>query len=277
MSSTSIRWPLAGILAGTLCFALSAPPAIADSKSDKSDSGTKSKNEVRVYSDGDDDDSGVRVYRYEGDDDDATPGSRKEIRVYSDGDDEDAKVPGGYLGVRVQDITRELQKAKDLPNTSGALIARVESDSPASRGGVQRGDVIVEVDHHQIDDASELTRRVGDLEPGSKAQVIVLRNGMRKTLTITVGKRPKDFAYMTPRRVPMWTQHMDGDMPMPPDLGEQLDRIRVYRQDVQRQLSDIQEQLSRLREGDLQRLEDEIRALRDELRARDDHKSGGSD
>lgn len=277
MSSTSIRWPLAGILAGTLCFALSAPPANADSKSDKSDSGTKSKKEVRVYSDGDDDDSGIQVYRFQGGDDDATPGSRKEIRVYSDGDDEDAKVPGGYLGVRVQDITRELQKAKDLPNTSGALISRVESDSPASRGGVQRGDVIVEVDHHQVDDASELTRRVGDLEPGSKAQVIVLRNGMRKTLTITVGKRPKDFAYMTPRRVPNWTQHMDGDMPMPPDLGEQLDRIRVYRQDVQRQLSDIQEQLSRLREGDLQRLEDEIRALRDELRARDDRKSGGSD
>jgi hypothetical protein len=121
------------------------------------------------------------------------------------------------------------------------------------------------------------TRRVGDLEPGSKAQVIVLRNGMRKTLTITVGKRPKDFAYMTPRRVPYWTQHMDGDMPTPPDLGEQLDRIRVYRQDVQRQLSDIQDQLSRLREGDLQRLEDEIRALREELRARDEHKSGGSD
>lgn len=277
MSSMSIRWPLAGILAGTLCFALSAPPAIADSKGDKSDSGTKSKNEVRVYSDGDDDDSGVRVYRYEGGDDDATPGSRKEIRVYSDGDDEDAKVPGGYLGVRVQDITRELQKAKELPNTSGALISRVESDSPASRGGVQRGDVIVEVDHHQIEDASDLTRRVGDLKPGSKAQVIVLRNGMRKTLTITVGKRPKEFTYVVPRRGPYWTQHMDGDMPMPPDLGEQLDRIRVYREDVQRQLSDIQEQLSRLREGDLQRLEDEIRALRDELRARDDHKSGGSD
>lgn len=271
--SPTTRWPLAGIVAGALCVALSTPPALADSKDDKSDSGTKSKKEIRVYSDGDDDDSAdVRVY---GDGDDNDSDGSVGIRVYRDLDD--AKAPGGYLGVGVQDITRELQKAKDLPNTSGALISRVESGSPASRGGIQRGDVIVEVEHHQIDDASELTRRVRDLEPGSKAQVVVLRNGMRKTLTVTLGKRPPDFTYVMPRKMPYWTQHMDGDMPTPPDLGEQLDRIRVYRQDVQRQLSDIQDQLTRLREGDLQRLEDEIRALREELRARDRDKSGGSD
>ncbi|MGH7680371.1 MAG: PDZ domain-containing protein, partial [Candidatus Eiseniibacteriota bacterium] len=166
-----------------------------------------------------------------------------------------------------------MAQAKELPNTSGALISRVESDSPASRAGIKRGDVIVEVDRNQIDDASELTRRVGDLEPGAKVQVIVLRDGMRKTLTVTAGKRPKEIVWAMPRRGAHWMQHMDGDMPMPPDLGEQLDRIREYRSDVQKQLTDIQEQLSRLREGDLQKLEDEIRALREELRARDMKKS----
>jgi len=71
-------------------------------------------------------------------------------------------------------------------------------------------------------------------------------------------------------------ERADGD-PGVPEVGEQLDRIRVYRQDVQRQLDEIQDQLTRLREGDLQRLENEIRALREELRARDERRSPHSD
>ena len=280
MSLTGNRWPLAGVMAGALCLALTAAPALANPQDDEDDSGSKSRQEVRVYSDNDDDDAGnrneVRIYN-DNDDDDAAPGVRKEIRVYHDGDGEEAKVSGGYLGVRVQDVTRELQKAKDLPNTNGALIARVESGSPAAKAGIQRGDVIVEVDKHTIGESSELIRRMGNMEPGAKVPVVVLRNGMRKTFTVTLGKRPREFTMVVPPRAPRgpreplapyWVER--GDMPQMPEIGEQLDRIRVYRQDLQRQLSDIQDQLTRLREGDLQRLEDEIRSLRDELRARDD-------
>ncbi|MGH7681793.1 MAG: hypothetical protein ACRENN_07375 [Candidatus Eiseniibacteriota bacterium] len=101
MRSTGIRWPLAGLFAGTLCLALSVPPAIANSTKSNT-----SKDEVRVYNDGDDDDSGVRVYHYESGDDDAAPGNRKEIRVYSDNGDDDSKAPTGYFGVGVQYITR---------------------------------------------------------------------------------------------------------------------------------------------------------------------------
>ncbi len=273
MSPNSTRWPIAGVVAGALCFALTAAPALANPQDDEDDSGGKTRKEIRVYSDSDDDDAapGVRVYRYD-DESDSAPDTRKDIRVWQ-GDGEEAKVSGGYLGVRVQDITRELQKAKDLPNTEGALIARVESDSPASRAGIQRGDVIVEVDKHSIGESSELIRRMGDLEPGAKVPVVVLRNGMRKTLTVTVGKRPKEFTMVMPRtsrRAPYWVER--GDMPQMPEIGEQLDRIREYRQDLQRQLADIQEQLTRLREGDLQRLEEEIKALREELRARDNER-----
>lgn len=269
MSSISPRWSLAGVVVCALGLALTAAPALAQSHDDEESSDGKARKEIRVYMDDDDDASGdrgaIRVYS---DDDDAAPGDRKTIRVYRHGDEETAST-GGFLGVRVQDITRELQKAKELPNTEGALISRVESDSPAARAGIKKGDVVLEVDHHQIAESSDLIRRIRDLEPGAKVPVVVFRDGMRKTLTVTLGKRPKEISYYMPRRGPHWVGLADGDLPDLENLGPQLDRIRVYRQDIQRQLADIQEQLTRLREGELQRLEDEIRALREELRALD--------
>lgn len=283
MSPRSTSWPVAGAVAGALCLALVAPPALANPDDDKDVKKTEKqvRKEVRVYTDedgktiriigGDEDGNEIRVYGDDG----------KELRVYKDIEDdnkitvyrdgEEVELKGGYLGVRVQDITRELQQARDLPNTEGALISRVEQGSPAAKAGILRGDVIVELNRHQIADASDLTRRVHDLEPGAKVPVTVLQKGMRKSLTVTLGKRPKSMAMAVPRapRVPRrWVEHGDmPEVPQMPELGEQLDRIRVYRMDVQRQLDEIQRDLSQLRDGDLQRLEEEIRGLREELRA----------
>ena len=267
MKPSSSRWTITGIAAGALCLALAATPALANPPDDEEDS--TPKKEVRVYRG----DPGSR------DDDNDLPSDkvRKETRTRENDEGEEAQVQGGYLGVRVQDISRELQRAKDLPSSEGALINRVEPESPAADAGIRRGDVIVELNREPIGDSSDLISGVRDLEPGAKVPVVVLRNGTRKTVTVTLGKRPKEFTMIAPRGGRRWVERADGDMPGPPEVGEQLDRIRVYRQDVQRQLDEIQDQLTRLREGDLQRLENEIRALREELRARDERRSPHSD
>lgn len=272
MKPSSYRWPIAGIAAGALCLALAAP-ALADDPQDDQEQG-----KVRIYQEDSTplEKGEVRVYRDEDSTPPPAPEVRREIRVRGDDDSEDAQVQGGYLGVRVQDITRELQRAKDLPNADGALINRVEPGSPAADAGIRRGDVIVELNRDSIDGSSDLISRVRDLDPGAKVQVVVLRNGARKSLTVTLAKRPKDFMMMSPN-ARRWVERADGDSPETPQIGEQLDRIRTSRQDIQRQLDEIQDQLVRLREGDLQRLEDEIRALRDELRARDERRSPHSD
>ena len=276
MKPSSSRWTLTGIAAGALCLALAVSPALANPPDDEEDSTPQTKKEIRVYRGGDDNDAPSDRVR---DDDSGAPTDRvrKEIRVRRNDDSEEAQVQGGYLGVRVQDITRELQRAKDLPNSEGALINRVEPESPAADAGIRRGDVIVELDRHPIGESSDLISQVRDLQPGAKVSVVVLRNGTRKSLSVTLGKRPKEFSMIGPRGRQRWMERADGDMPGMPEVGEQLDRIRVYRQDVQRQLDEIQDQLTRLREGDLQRLESEIRALRDELRARDERHSPHSD
>jgi len=265
MKPGSSRWSLTGIAAGALCLALAATPALANPPGDEEDSSPPTKKEIRIYQQGDEGSNGPsqRV--------------REKKRAPGNDDSEEAQVQGGYLGVRVQDITRELQRAKDLPNAEGALINRVEPESPAADAGIRRGDVIVELDRHPIGDSSDLISQVRDLEPGAKVPVVVLRNGTRKSLTVTLGKRPKEFMMMSPRGERHLIERADGDLPEMPQVGEQLDRIRVYRQDVQRQLDEIQDQLTRLREGDLQRLENEIRALRDGLRARDERRAPHSD
>ncbi len=311
MSPRSTSWPVAGAVAGALCIALAAPPAFAHPEGDEKSSAKHKKvqkevkKEVRVYTDedgktirviGDDMDGNViRIYDDEGreirvlkgievgDDNDVRVyrgGNKGEFQIYREG--EEGELKGAYLGVRVQDVTRELQKARDLPNTEGALISRVEPDSPAAKAGVLRGDVIVELNREQVSNASELTRRVRDMEPGAKVPVTVLRDGMRKTLTATLGSRPRDLVVTVPR-MPRggrhWVERTDGDFEMPaiPELGEQLDRIRVYRNDVQRQLDMIQRDLSQLRDGDLQRLEEELRGLREELRTFNRERSGRPD
>jgi membrane-associated protease RseP (regulator of RpoE activity) len=277
MKPSSSRWSLAGIAAGALCLALAATPALAQ---DDEDSTPKGK--VRIYEeDSPELEKGeVRIYRDEDsnrDEDSDAPESRvrREIRVRGNDNDnnEDAQVRGGYLGVRVQDITRELQRAKDLPRPEGALINRVEVESPAADAGIRRGDVIVELDGNKIGQASDLISQVRDLEPGAKVPVVVIRNGTRKSFTVTLGKRPKEFGMFSPRGERRFMERADGDLPEMPQIGQQLDRIRSYRHDIQRQLDEIQSQLTRLRERDLQRLENEIRALRDELRDRDERRA----
>lgn len=260
MNLRIFRWPIAGALTGALCLGLATTPVLAHPDHDE-DQGTQIQGDSR------DEDSGDQV--------------RKEIRVYRKGDGrgdgDEAQVRGAYLGVRVQDVSRELQKAKELPTTQGALINRVEPGSPAAEAGLRRGDVILEIDRDQIDNSMDLVDRVQGMDPGSRIQVTIRREGMRKTLSVTVAKRPKEFTMIAPHFDRHWFQQFEGDMPGMPDHGDQLERIRVYRHDIQRQLDQIQKQLTRLREGDLQRLEEEIRSLREELRVRDQERSPGKD
>jgi membrane-associated protease RseP (regulator of RpoE activity) len=139
---------------------------------------------------------------------------KKEVRVFrmggdEDGEDEDnprafawsterAEAKGGYLGVRVQDITRSMMKARYLTTDEGALVNRVEDESPAEEAGMRRGDVIVEVNRRTIEDSNDLIETVRELKPGSKVDVIVLRDGLRKTLNVEVAKRPFDRMIVAP-------------------------------------------------------------------------------
>ncbi len=102
------------------------------------------------------------------------------------------KITRGWLGIAIQEITKELAESFSMKNTNGALVAGVEKNGPADKGGLEAGDVITKFDGKAIGVSADLPRAVGATKPGKIAAVEILRKGSVKTLNIGVGEMPSD-------------------------------------------------------------------------------------
>ncbi len=102
------------------------------------------------------------------------------------------KIARGWLGVSIQEITKDLADSFGMKNTNGALVAGVEKSGPADKGGLAAGDVILKFDGKAINSSSDLPRAVGGLKPGKSVNVEVLRKGATKTLSVVVAEAPND-------------------------------------------------------------------------------------
>jgi serine protease Do len=98
------------------------------------------------------------------------------------------KVEHGYLGININDVTPDNAHFFNLKNASGAIVSQVTPDSPASRGGLQTGDVIAQLNGEDIVNASALQVAVSQLAPGTKIALGVIRDGKPVPLNLTVGQ-----------------------------------------------------------------------------------------
>ena len=96
----------------------------------------------------------------------------------------DGKVRHGHMGIGIADVTPENAKFFGDSAAMGGVVTQVEADSPASKAGLQIGDVITEVDGHKVSDAGELQVVIGQKQPGTKINLTVMRAG--KTLTVPI-------------------------------------------------------------------------------------------
>lgn len=218
-------------------------------------------------------------------DEDQGSGYQKKVIITQEDDrdnngDNDRDSNSGYLGVQVQRLTSALRRAKGIPeSTEGTLVNNVEDQGPADEGGIKRGDVILEVNHDATPNPGELVQTVRGLEPGKKVSVKIWRNGLTRTLTLTVGSRPEGSG--TPPMPPMPSWGGPGDGPDSPPDQPRVQIMRRNRDDLERQIRDLQEQVARLRSEDLARLEREIRDLQQQIgrkdRDRDDHDNNNED
>ncbi|MEQ1886811.1 MAG: DegQ family serine endoprotease [Bryobacteraceae bacterium] len=103
---------------------------------------------------------------------------------------EHGKVVRGYLGVVPQDVTPALAKALQLPKSSGVVIGDVTPDGPAAKAGVERGDVVLEVNGTRVEDANQLRMKISMTPPGSNVDLKTLRNGTEKTIAVKLGELP---------------------------------------------------------------------------------------
>ena len=94
----------------------------------------------------------------------------------------------GWLGVRIQQVNDEIAESLDLKQVRGALVGGVDEKGPAKAGGIERGDVIVKFDGHDIKEVRELQLVVADTPVGKEVEVVVIRKGKEEVRKITVGR-----------------------------------------------------------------------------------------
>lgn len=93
-----------------------------------------------------------------------------------------------YLGVSYQSISPSIARRYDLPTQWGAYITNVDSRSPASNAGLQRGDIIVSIGEQSIDEQNSYINVLFEYQPGDQVSIKALRDGQEMTFDVTLGE-----------------------------------------------------------------------------------------
>lgn len=100
-------------------------------------------------------------------------------------------VTRGWIGVGVQDMTKEFADSFKLPEVGGALISQVLDGSPADKAGVKPGDILVAVNGTGVKDSASVLNLIAGLQPGLQSTLSVIRDRGRSELQVMIGRRPK--------------------------------------------------------------------------------------
>jgi serine protease Do len=103
---------------------------------------------------------------------------------------ETGTVSRGWLGVLIQEVTRELAESFGMDDPHGALVAKVLDDSPAAAAGLEVGDVIVEFNGKKVIRSSSLPPLVGRAKVGQQARVTVIRNKQQRDIGVQIAQLP---------------------------------------------------------------------------------------
>ena len=99
-------------------------------------------------------------------------------------------VQRGFLGVSIQELSKDLATSLELPNTSGALVTNVQENSPADKAGIKRGDTIISFEGQKVFDPRSLQRAVTRTKVGSEVNLKVIRGGETISLGTTLSEHP---------------------------------------------------------------------------------------
>lgn len=110
------------------------------------------------------------------------------------------KVTRGRIGVQIGEVTKDVAESLGLTRTQGSMVQRVEPGSPAEKGGVEVGDVILKFNGVAIERSSDLPRMVGSTKPGTRSTLTVWRKGALRDLTLTIAELESDDATVAPQK-----------------------------------------------------------------------------
>lgn len=104
------------------------------------------------------------------------------------------KVSRGRLGVTIQGLDADLAQNFGLDKPAGALVANVEAGSPAEKGGLQPGDVVLGVNGQKVDNSADLPRIIGEQKPGTTVHLSVWRDRKTREVAVTLGEQAGEKA-----------------------------------------------------------------------------------
>ena len=100
------------------------------------------------------------------------------------------KVVRGYLGVRIDNFTKEMAEAEDLDIDEGALVVEVTPGTPAQEAGMQNGDVITAVNGQHVATSTDLMNTIAAMKPDTTVRLSIIRDKRESTVNVTLGERP---------------------------------------------------------------------------------------
>ncbi|HUA59588.1 MAG TPA: DegQ family serine endoprotease [Verrucomicrobiae bacterium] len=107
---------------------------------------------------------------------------------------DNGKVARAYLGIVPQDVTPQIARAFGETNMRGALVGDVSPNSPASQVGLQKGDIILDVNGKPVEDANSLRMTISMMAPGTTVSLKVWRNDADRDFSVKLGELPTETA-----------------------------------------------------------------------------------
>ena len=117
---------------------------------------------------------------------------------------EHGAVRRAYLGAEFQEVTPALAQSFGLPATPGALVVRVEADSPALAAGLSQGDAVLAIDGRPLARFYDLPQQIAQRSPGNRMQLEVWRRGAKRTLQATLAAQPASPRTVFAAAAPEW-------------------------------------------------------------------------
>lgn len=113
------------------------------------------------------------------------------------------RVVRGWLGVGIQPVTADLASKFNVKEDEGVLVNEVFEGDPASKAGIQPGDIIIKLEGRSVDTPQTLSRLIASYPPGKAATFEIIRDGKHKTMTVKLGERKEEAVTASiPRQQP---------------------------------------------------------------------------
>ena len=155
---------------------------------------------------------------------------------------------GNYIGVDLQEMDADLARYFQASPDSGILVARVEPDSPAEKGGLKSGDVITELNGQKIKTQKDLRKGLDDVKEGENASLTILRQGKSQKITVQPENRQFHIPNLESLGELRELKNLEGlrelrNLPERPEFRESMRELRREMETLRKEMDELKREL----------------------------------